>query len=468
MKIHTIHFVGIKGVGMAPLAVIAKEAGKTVTGSDVDAAFITDIALESAGIIPSVGFLPEHVGTPDLVITTGAHGGMTNPEVIEARAREIPVLLQGQAVGEFMKGELFGKQYTGISVAGTHGKTTTTAMIATVLSENDMDPGYLIGTSEIPSLGNAGHFGSGEYFVAEADEYATDPTRDKTAKFLWQHPTYLVITNIEHDHPDVYASLDQMTEAYKAFVTQLPETGVIIACGDSQTVTEVLSTSKAPTITYGLHETNDVILANTLYKDGQLHFELRQKGMESASFALHVAGVHNALNAVAAITLCRLLKLSDEQIRRGLLAFKGTKRRLEYKGRLTTGAELYDDYAHHPTEIKASIEAIRELYPDRKIICIFQPHTYSRTKELLEQFKGSFEAADMTLITEIYASSREVSDTEFSARLLADGIKGNVLFLEKLSDVIKYVTSQEYGHDTILLTMGAGDIYTIASVLLQK
>ena len=187
-KIKKIHFVGVKGVGMAPLAIIAKEAGFIVSGCDIDQQFITDAPLRKAEITPTLGFHKEHVKDCDLVITTGAHGGFDNVEVIEAKQQGIPVWTQGEAGGKFMNGEIFKRTFEGISVAGCHGKTTTTAMIATILKETRLDPTFLIGTGNIPSLGSCGHFGKGRYFVAEADEYATEPKYDKTPKFLWQKP----------------------------------------------------------------------------------------------------------------------------------------------------------------------------------------------------------------------------------------------------------------------------------------
>lgn len=467
MKYNTIHFVGIKGVGMTPLAVIAKEAGCTVTGSDVDEAFITDVPLSAAGIIPAVGFSPDHILGADLVITTGAHGGMDNIEVIAAKEKHIPVLMQGQAVGAFMDGEYFDKHFKGISVAGTHGKTTTTAMIATILSELDRDPSYLIGTSEVPSLGKAGHFGTGDYFIAEADEYATDPVHDKTPKFLWQHPQTLVITNIEYDHPDVYDSLAMMEDAYRTLVANVAQDGYIVACGDAENVREIVRKSEKPHLFYGFSTENDAVITDVRYEPGVVYFTLATKDLRLSDIAISVPGKHNILNAAAAVLVCLQLKIRVEDIRRGLSVFTGTKRRLEYKGNLSSGAAVYDDYAHHPTEISASLEALKDMYPDHKIVCIFQPHTYSRTKELLEQFKTSFTACQIVIITEIYASLREEKDPAFSARLLADGIEKETFFLETLDDVIKYVTSQRFDESYILVTMGAGDIYKINEALVE-
>jgi UDP-N-acetylmuramate--alanine ligase len=251
-KPNSIHFVGIKGVGMTPLALIAKEAGIAVTGSDTGETYITDVPLNKAGIHSSEGFSPENVGDVDLVITTGAHGGYDNPEVKTARERGIPVLTKGEAVGAFMEGSLLGTKYRGISVAGSHGKTTTSAMIATILKLSGKDPGYLIGTSEIPSLdGIPGHFGSGSFFVAEADEYATEPKHDKTPQFLHQHPEIILIANIEHDHPDVYPTLDDTRKAFETFVKNLPQNGLLVLCGDAQTTKQLRAGYQGNVKTYG-------------------------------------------------------------------------------------------------------------------------------------------------------------------------------------------------------------------------
>src|SRR5579863_7617328 len=240
MKKKKIHFVGIKGTNMTPLAIIAKEAGFEVSGSDVEQEFITDAALKKTGIKPLVGFSSEHITDQNLVITTGAHGGFDNVEVVTAKTKNIPVMSAGEATGEFMKGTLFKKKFVGISVAGTHGKTTTTAIIATMFAENKFDPSYIIGTGNVGSIGLPGHFGTGRYFVAEADEYATEPVHDKRARFLWQHPMFAVITNIEHDHPDIYPTITAVREAFLSFAKKLPAKGSLIACGDDPQIKMLL------------------------------------------------------------------------------------------------------------------------------------------------------------------------------------------------------------------------------------
>lgn len=443
-KIKSIHFVGIKGVGMTPLAIIAKEAGMYVTGSDIASEFITDIMLNKAGIISQVGFARENVGDVDLVITTGAHGGFNNLEVQEAKKRNIQVLTQGEAVGIFMKGEIFGRRFTGISITGTHGKTTTSAMVATLLKVNGKDPSFLIGTADAVSLGAPGHYGKGEYFVAEADEYMTEPFFDKTIKHMWQHPKIALITNIEFDHPDAYSSLDDTRKKFLAFANQLPKDGVLITCGDDPQVKKLLLKFKGRRITYGTNSDNDFVVDNIL-----------------KNIRLSVFGDHNRLNASAAFIVGLEIGLSKKQIKKGLTEFKGSKRRAEYIGKLSSGAKVYDDYAHHPTEIKKTLKAFREQFVKSKIVCIFQPHTYSRTKSLFEQFSQSFVDVDTVILTNIYSSLREKPDPTISMQDLALKIGKKAVFIPELGDVLKYVQDQKYGKSVILITMGAGDVYKI-------
>jgi len=465
-----IHFIGIKGVGMAPLAIIAKEAGFTVTGSDIDKEFITDAALKKIGIKPFVGFDPVNVAQPDLVITTGAHSGFNNTEALAAKAKKIPLISQGEAVGLFMKGGIFDKKFKGISVAGTHGKTTTTAMIATILTENKLDPSYVIGTGDVGSLGAPGHFGKGNIFVAEADEYVTEPTYDKTIKFLWQNPEFAIITNIEYDHPDVYESIDDVRDAFTRFALLVSPTGALIACGDDREVQKIIKTFDKKVITYGFHADNDYVINKVNISGDQTFFWVESRGMVLGEFTLRVAGEHNALNALAAIIVTLELGISIENIKKGLLAFKGSKRRLEFIGELATGARVYDDYAHHPTEIRKTLTTLRAQYPKKKILCIFQPHTYSRTKMLFDEFKKAFDNIDelFVIVTDIYASLREDKDDSVSGEKLAEAItvsKRDVHYLSDLDSVVQYINEKRFGSDTVIVTMGAGDVYTIHSKL---
>jgi len=464
-KIQSIHFVGIKGVGMTPLAVIAKEAGLVVTGSDVAEIYITSEVLKKVGITPIVGFDKEHVGQVDLVIITGAHGGFDNVEVQAAKEKNIPIWTQGQAVGEYMKGDLFGKANVGISVAGCHGKTTTTAMIATILQGSGKDPSWVIGTGDIPSLGSSGHFGKGAYFIAEADEYAAEPHYDKTPKFLLQHPKIAVLTNIEYDHPDLYPTFEDLIKAYEQFAKQVvQEEGTLIVNGDDTHLRKIAHMYPKSVITFGKSKENDYILASVLEKEMKTVFVVLSHG-ESISYTISVIGMHNVMNALASIIASKASGLTDTEIQYALPAFTGSKRRLEYIGTTSESAKIYDDYAHHPTEIKASLEALRKHFPDAHILCAFQPHTFSRTKILFNEFIESFSQANEVVLADIFPSAREPLDTSISSRYLSDAIEkmGKVAhYLPKLSDVVAYLKEKRLDKNSIIVTMGAGDIYQVA------
>ncbi len=462
-KIKRIHFVGIKGVGVTPLAIIAKEAGITVTGSDVGEEFITDKALSQVGIVPLVGFSPEHIGEGiDLVITTGAHGGYDNVEVKEAKKRGIPVLTKGEAVGAFMDGAILGKQFKGIAIAGSHGKTTTSSMMVTILKELGMDPSYIVGTGSIGKVSLPGHLGKGKYFIAEADEYATEPQYDKTAQFLWQKPTIALFTNIELDHPDIYPSVESVVEVFKQFVEKTPQDGTIIGCGDDLHVYKLLRSVDRKTISYGFSPKNDYVLSHLHVSGGQIFFRVEAGGMDLGEFRLQVTGEHNALNGLGACIIALELGLPLEKIKQALSTFTGAKRRLELRGTLESGAIVFDDYAHHPTEIQKTLHGLRQRFPKEKIVCIFQPHTYSRTKTLFPEFMRAFSDSDEVIITDIYASLREVPDPTINAKMFVEELakhERNVLYLPKADDVVEYVKKNRFKENTVLVFMGAGDIY---------
>jgi len=468
MKIKNIHFTGIKGVGMTPLAIIAKEAGFNVTGSDVDKEFITDESLQKAGITPYVGFSEENVKNSDLVIITGAHGGFSNVEAKAAKNRGVPVWTQGEAVGKFMEGKLLAKNFYGVSVAGTHGKTTTTGMIATILREVGLDPTFVVGTSSLPSLPNAGHFGKGLYFIAEADEYATEPIEDKTPKFLWQHPKIAVFTNIDFDHPDIYASVDEIREVFLKFAGNIPKDGILIACGDDHQIKILINNYKGNVITYGFSEINDYRIKKINFSNSQSFFWVESGGADLGEFTLNVLGEHNVFNALAAIIVSLELGISIDKIKKEIAKFKGSKRRAEYIGVLDSGALLFDDYAHHPAEIKKTLKAFREGFPKSRIVCFFQPHTYSRTKKLFDQFLYAFSDADEVIISSIFSSEREIIDSSISSQSLVQSmakLHPNVRFLPGLEDVVEYIGQKKYGGNSVIITMGAGDIYKVNNKL---
>lgn len=469
-NIQKIHFVGVKGVGMAPLAIIAKEAGLEVTGSDVEEIFITDEGLNKAGVKILSGFDETRVLGVDLVITTSAHGGNENPEVKYALSNSIPVLTQGEALGKFASGEILGKKYEQIAIAGSHGKTTTTAMIATLLSQNKLNPTFVIGTGEIPSLGSAGRFGKGKYFVAEADEYFADPVNNRVPKFLFFSPKIAVVTNVDFDHPDIYNSIDDVVAAFVEFSKKINNDGTLIACGDGDINRKFLSKVECRKVTFGLSPQNDYVLTHVESSPERTFFKVERGGIALGEFSLKVFGEHNALNAVAVVATGFELGLTQEQIKTGLSAFLGTKRRSEYIGELKSGASIYDDYAHHPAEIRETLKAFRKAFPKKRIICIFQPHMYSRTLKLFKEFASAFSDADLVLIPEIFPSFREKPDSNFSSKLLAEEVKKSskeALYFPNFTDVVKYLASQKIDKNTLVITMGAGDVYKVGQVLIE-
>ncbi len=451
--IRHIHFVGIKGIAMAALAVWAKEAGYRVTGSDVDDIFPSDEILAKANIDVSP-FSARNVTVdplPDLIIYTGAHGGRENDEVVQGEALGVPVLAHGEALGMIMADK---RQ---ISVAGSHGKTTTSAMIATILIHAKRDPSYAIGCGEIRGLGQPGHFGKGDFFVAEADEYVTDPTHDARPRFLWQKPEILVVTNIDYDHPDVYASLESVQDAFVTLQKQQIGSKVTIVNTDDE-ASGVLSTTDS--VSYGFSQKAEYQITHIGFGNERTFVSVARQGMHVADLTLKVPGKHNALNALAAALVCKHVGLSWEEIAKGLLEFRGTKRRFEQVGTVG-GVLVFDDYAHHPQEIMATLKAAREWYPDKRIIVVFQPHTYSRTKALLSDFSRAFGSAHSVVLTDIYASAREQETLGISGKTLVEETAKHhphVYYAPDYQAVATTLKHQMTAND-IIIFMGAGSIF---------
>lgn len=455
-KVKSIHFVGIKGVAMTALAILAKEKGIEVTGSDVEEVFPTDSTLNRFSIPYQKGFNDSHLPINlDLVIYTGAHKGINNIEVQEALNRGIPVLPHGKALGLFMRG------FRGITVAGSHGKTTTSALLAHVLTYLGKDPSFAIGCGEILSLKTPGHAGRGEFFVAEGDEYVTDPVADKTPRFMWQKPEVLVITNIDFDHPDVYKDLEAVKMAFITLANSLPLNATIILNTDNREVMKIAPKLERTIITYGEKKTADFRLQNFVSRSGSAQFEVAYGKNTYGPFILQIPGVHNAQNAAGAVAALMTLGFEAEKLREVLTSFTGTKRRFELVGQ-KNGKLLYDDYAHHPTEIQATLAGVKKWYPDKRLMVIFQPHTYSRTQSLLSEFGKSFSDADLVILTEIYASAREKPIPGISGQVLFEEVRKRhkgVHFAPNRNDVLQYLMATVRPND-LVLTMGAGNIYT--------
>jgi len=463
-KIKKIHFTGIKGVGMAALAYVAQDMGIKITGSDLEETFITDYFLKKRGLSWQTGFSPQDINHPDLLITTGSHGGLKNPQVIAAKKKNIPVMTHGEALGFFMK------EKTGISICGVGGKTTTSAIIATILDYSGKKPSYAIGAAEIFPLGSPGQYQKqGKYFIAEADEYATSPGIDNRPRFYWQNPQFIINTNIKYDHPDIYSNIEQTKKTFLNFFEKIPPSGQVIINGDSRYAKEIIKKFKKPYATFGFNSSNDWQIVDVQEKKEKTKFSLLKQGKLFYSFSLSIPGRFNIMNATAAIILCQRLGLKKEVVKRGLASFRGTKRRFEFIGRAQRGFLVYDDYAHHPHEIKKTLEAAHSWFGKSKnLIVIFQSHTYSRTKKLLSSFAKSFSRAHTVIIPPIYGA-REKESSSFTSLKLAQAIKKyhpRVIFVDKKEeavDPIKKIAQK----GNIVFTMGAGDIWKIGPLLLK-
>jgi UDP-N-acetylmuramate--alanine ligase len=448
------YFVGIKGIAMAALSIIAKERGDLVGGSDIPEAFPSDSELKQHGIAVDAGFKTAAVESfsPQTVIYTGAHGGMDNPQVQWAVAHGIPAVAHGRALGDFMK------PYRQVSVSGCHGKTTTSAMIAFLCTKAGTDASYAVGTGEINGLGSAGHAGRGEWFIAEADEYLTDPGHDLTPRFLWQHPELLLITNIDYDHPDAYSDISQVQDAYRKFIGNRTQDGWVIANGDDQNSKEVLPATRC--IRIGTANTNDYAITDIKVSDQSISFELHgENGI--IPLQISVPGLHNVYNAAFASVAAHRMGVPWSIIRDGLVRFTGSKRRFELIEN-ARGMAFYDDYAHHPIEISSTLSAAKGWFPGRRIICVFQPHTYSRTHSLMADFSVCFSDADIILITDIYASARERNDLGFSGSILADAVSKHhpEVHYAKTPGMVSEILRKICDSGDVILFMGAGDIYT--------
>lgn len=462
-KFKHVHFIGIKGVAMTALAIVAKEEGSRVTGSDVEEDFPTSEVLKKFRITPLSGFKKENIeGKPDLVVVTGAHGGMNNPEARVAREMNLRSLMHGQALEEFARGK---KE---IAVAGSHGKTTVAAMIAHLLVKAGVDPSFAIGCGNIKSLGTPGHAGKGEYFVAEADEYVTDPGNDPTPRFFWLEPFAAVITNIDYDHPDAYDNIEQLKSAFLTFARKISAKGFLVAGIDNKNIREILPQIKIPKLTFGFSPLADYQINQIAYGLERTWFHLKYKDMDLGQFTLKVPGKLNAFNAAGAAIVANCLGISWETIRGNLLTFQGTKRRFEKIGE-RGNVKFFDDYAHHPTQIRSTLKAAKSWFPQSKIIVVFQPHTFSRTKALFFDFGKCFAQADEVIITDIYPSAREEFDPTINSQILVHEIQKinkNATYIGKIEEVVNYLKKHSAAGD-IVLTMGAGDIYKIYERLIK-
>ncbi|MFC1721802.1 UDP-N-acetylmuramate--L-alanine ligase [Patescibacteria group bacterium] len=460
-KIKTVYFIGIKGVGMSALAVIMKQKGYEVSGSDVAEEFITDKNLKQEGIPVNTFDARNLDWHPDLVVMTPAWG-RDNPEVKRALAQKLQTVSGGTLLGLLMD------EQEGIVVTGTHGKTTTTATLTYVLKYLNEDPSYFIGTGKIFGLEGNGHYGRQRFFVAEGDEYKAEET-DNQPKFLQLRPQAAIITSIEMDHPDVFASLQDVKNAFRKFTNNIRDGGYIAAWGDASDVREVTAdVPQANVEYYGFGRDNDWRATDLVWHEQSTDFTVHHQDKLVGKFTTQLAGKHSVLNALGIVAICTHFKLDLDKVKKALDEFIGSERRLEMKGEVGN-ILVYDDYAHHPTALKTTLDGLKQKFPHRKIWCVFQPHTFSRTKLLLNDFADSFAAADHAILTEVWGSAREQGGDVSSRDIVAIGAKNHpdMRFFETPTKA-KQALLSEVPDGSIVITMGAGDIYHLGEEYLQE
>jgi len=448
LKGQKVYFIGIGGSGMSALARIFVSKGCTVAGSDIRSSS-TVSTLEKMGIAVNTrqdgSLIPLKT---DMVIVSAAIAE-DNPELRIARRMGVEVLNYSQMLGVLMKGK------RGIAISGTHGKTTTSAMISTVLKKAGLDPTCVIG-GEVPDIGGNAHLGKGDLFITEACEY--------NCSFLDLFPNVGVITNIEEDHLDYYESLEDIINAFGSFAFMISKDGLLVANNSDKNVAVALKRANCRVETYSLSSSSDWYGKVFPSVRGINKFRIYRKGCFFDDFILKVPGIHNVLNALASIVVCTFMGVEKEVMKTSLASFNGAKRRFQIVG-VRNNITVIDDYAHHPTEILVTMQAARELYPDNKIWCVFQPHQYSRTRYLLEKFSKSFCYADKVILADVYAErDNDLEKTLINSLKLKEEIRKmgvDVQYIAKLDD-IKNVLYENAQPGDVVMTMGAGNIWKVA------
>ena len=439
-----IHLIGIGGVSMRALAKMLKNMGANVRGSDRDSSIYT-LQLDEQGIPVAIGHRPDNVRDAGLIIRTAAiHDD--NPEIAAARTAGIPVISRAEAWGFIMA------HYSKVvCISGTHGKTSTTAMIATFTQSAQLDPTVMVG-GDLPSIGGTLRIGEGDLFVAEACEYQNS--------FLSFRPTVSVILNIDRDHLDFFKDTDDIIASFRSFAQLTPENGVVIINGDDNNCRRAVEGLDRKVLTFGFSESCNVRAINTELQDGLFCCDVVHDGNLYCRMKLRVPGQHNLLNALAAAAVAIHLGVPSDDFAKGIGAYNGVGRRFEFKKNWRE-AKVYDDYSHHPTEITAALKAALDLKPNR-VICVFQPHTYSRTVSLLDDFAGALAYADIIILCPIFAA-RETNTYGVSSQDLADRIPGAVVAndLRHAAQLLEELVQP----GDLIFTMGAGDVNRIAQYL---
>lgn len=453
-NIKKVYCIGIKGAGLSAVAEMLKKRGLDVSGSDTTEKFFTDGILQRSGIKFAENFNAENVpANADLVIYSTVYNQENNVEFREALERNISMMSYPE-----MLGALFNEKM-GIAVSGTHGKTTTSAMLAEVLQSAGENPSAIIG-SQVAGWGSGSLSGAGKIFVIEADEYQN--------KLKYYDPFGVILTSADWDHPDYFPTPQEYQKVFADFVSRIPKHGFLVACGESTNVLEAAKSARCDVLTYGFLEDCDYRISNSSATGGPASgekfqkFSVNYKGENLGEFEVRLIGRHNVLNAAAVIAVCHRLKLDMDKVREGLKNFQGTVRRFEYIGK-KNGAILIDDYAHHPEEIKATLQGARELYPEKNIITVFHPHTFTRTKALLQEFAQSFDETDKAIIIDIYGSARE-KQGGVSSQDLVDLVNkynpGKAEYVPTIREAIDFLKNK-IGDQDVVISMGAGNVWEV-------
>ncbi len=450
-KIRHIHFVGIGGIGMSGIAEVLHNLGYVVSGSDLRESETTR-RLRSLGIRVHLGHAAANINGADVVVRSSAVA-LDNPEIAAARQRLTPVIQRAEMLAELMR-----MKY-GVAVAGTHGKTTTTSMVATVLARGGLDPTVVIG-GRLGALGSNAKLGRGDFLVAEADE--------SDGSFLKLSPTIAVVTTLDAEHLDYYRDLEAIADAFVAFINKVPFYGVAVLCLDQEHIQALLPRVEKRFVTYGLRTQADLMAREISFKGMHSRFEVALKHRALGQVRLRVPGLHNVYNALAAVAVGLDLEIEFPAIREGLEEFAGVDRRFQVKGEVD-GILVVDDYGHHPAEIRATLSAARAGF-GRRTVVLFQPHRYTRTQALLQDFWTAFYDADLLVVTEIYAAG-EPAIPGVSGAQIVDGAKGHghraVRFIPEREAVAEAILPELRPGD-LVITLGAGDIWRVGDELLQR
>ncbi|MBW2108257.1 MAG: UDP-N-acetylmuramate--L-alanine ligase [Deltaproteobacteria bacterium] len=451
-KKYHIHFVGIGGIGMSGMAELLLNLGYQVSGSDLRR---TDITERLAGLGGTVfqGHRPEYVQGADVVVVSSAVGP-DNPECLAAREAMVPVIPRGEMLAELMR-----LKY-GIAVAGAHGKTTTTWITGFVLERGGLDPTMVIG-GKLNSLGSNARLGQGEFIVAEADE--------SDGSFLRLSPTIAVVTNIDAEHLDYYQHLESIKKVFLDFINKVPFYGLAVLCLDNEGIQELIPRIEKRFVTYGLSSQADFQATDVSFEGLKSLFTLSFRGDLLGRVELNLPGIHNVYNTMASVAVGLELGIPFEKTLVALRQIEGVQRRLEVKGSTVGGVTVVDDYGHHPTEIKVTLQAVRQSWPDRRVVVIFQPHRYSRTQALFDDFTRSFYEADSLVVLPIY-SAGESAVPGVSGRNLYEGIRAHghkeVVYQEEPEKALSYL-KQVVKPGDIVLTLGAGDVWKLGDAFLR-